>query len=614
MGLRQPQITVQTPTPLSDEEVEALASQGEAKEPPAEIKPLSDEEVEAASIQGEAQEVDASGNLLPSPFGTAFDPKIPTREFDPNNLADPKQFAIGVLEGLPLAGGIIGGTLGAGSGLLTGPGAVVASPAGALAGAGAGGLAGKAFENYLKSLFFPDLAPKTTTEAITQPFVAGAESMLGEGTGMLLSKGLIKGGKLAGELLKGKPKVNVEEIKAAAKRLNIPTTPGQLTESQTLQLAESALEQSPTIAGSIFRKTADKIRKGLKKTAGSLVENASGASKFETGEAVKGAITAKSGEIIQPAQMVYQELDDLFSDTPLNDRIKTIAINRLKNSDYIKLYGESDGTMKILENAIKNSTTLRDVKRFSTALYKALPDDAPDLQREFIREGLSALRRLKENALKENIDKSSRLAYKRANKIWSGYFEKIKDLDEALGGPKSLSPGDFLDKLNTQTGENVAKKLFNTNNVKLIRSLKTSFPEAAEELVTRKIAELEKVSKASKGPGVDPGKLMRNLEKIEPDVLEEIFGSNAKQILKDFRTIITAAPEYAGPSKTPQGLQAFQFGLPTAQGIRDMAKLGVLKSKNLGGGVQGFFKGAGEPKLQRLLNQTIFQNTLGDNE
>lgn len=132
----------------------------------------------------------------------------------PQEMGFGEGLARSAINALPIAGGIGGGVIGAGSGLLTGPGAVVASPAGAAVGAGVGAAAGESLRRGLNSYFFPDEAAKIAEEmkglnaveqigqSFVEPVKTGAEAMMFEGGGQLVSKGLSAGVKAATPKLK----------------------------------------------------------------------------------------------------------------------------------------------------------------------------------------------------------------------------------------------------------------------------------------------------------------------------------------------------------------------------------------------------------------------------
>ena len=89
-----------------------------------------------------------------------------------------EMFESSVIDQLPALGAAGGGMVGGlgGMGIGTVPGA--------LAGAGIGGYTGKALQNAYNTYVRPELAPKTTTEYLTQPVRSGVEGAALEGVGM----------------------------------------------------------------------------------------------------------------------------------------------------------------------------------------------------------------------------------------------------------------------------------------------------------------------------------------------------------------------------------------------------------------------------------------------
>lgn len=124
---------------------------------------------------------------------TAAPAPIKTAEWDhlpdyspPKSPSFVKDAARETVDKLPMIGGVLGGIIGTPLDAITGP-------AGTIVGAGIGGYLGTATKNVINHFIDPEKAPKTNVEAITQPFVGGAEQALMQGTGEALAPYLEKG-------------------------------------------------------------------------------------------------------------------------------------------------------------------------------------------------------------------------------------------------------------------------------------------------------------------------------------------------------------------------------------------------------------------------------------
>lgn len=112
--------------------------------------------------------------------------------FDPHAYAadDPSAFdgvVKSAINSLPMIGGVAGGILGT-------PADAIAGPMGNVVGAGIGGYLGTSAKNLINTYYDPQSAPKTVSDAITQPIVGGMEQGamqgIGEGMAPYINKGI----------------------------------------------------------------------------------------------------------------------------------------------------------------------------------------------------------------------------------------------------------------------------------------------------------------------------------------------------------------------------------------------------------------------------------------
>ena len=161
---------------MSNEQLMALASGGGQVKRPAviDVKKLSNEELlKLASPQ----------QTKPSGIGSLF-----ARGADTKGAIE--GLKRGAIQAIPLAGGLVGGGLGAAAG-----------PVGAVAGAGLGAAAGKSLQSTIQGFVSPEEAPKTLSEGFKRAATEGAYGALGEGAGIAIGTAATGLGKVAAEKL-----------------------------------------------------------------------------------------------------------------------------------------------------------------------------------------------------------------------------------------------------------------------------------------------------------------------------------------------------------------------------------------------------------------------------
>ena len=108
------------------------------------------------------------------------------------------------------------------------------------------------------------------------------------------------------------------------------------------------------------------------------------------------------------------------------------------------------------------------------------------------------------------------------------------------------------------TDENIYKKFWSSNNYRGLQTFQKEFPEAFEIIKTAKLGEL--YNKAMKDGQINITTLVRESEKMSPQVRNLIFGKDGDMILKDLKVISESMPPKMGPSGTPQGQEFRDFG------------------------------------------------------
>lgn len=396
-----------------------------------------------------------------------------------------------------------------------------------------------------------------------------------------LSPGDISGLSEIAANLKSIPKANAEEIAAASQRLGFNPTVGMIDQNPVVQGIESSLVQSPSIFSSGAKKANAAVYEGLANKAGELTNAPQGLTKFESGEAVKSGLAAKTNELIAPAQMAYDDLEKVFADTPVSERVIKIAQTKINKLNGVRLTPGSaaDGLATNIKSWMQNVETIEDAKNLRTILGKMRTPGMSASEKQVLDEGYDTLTRLRDNAIRTKTfrNASQRAAIQDtiqgADKTYREFFDKVEPIDRALGGRPSRTPTEFLNKLEETPSEALHQKLFNANNFDALKQLKGTFPEQFETLKNQRLLEI--VDKSKTSGEVDPVKLLNNTKALGPEVRSLLFGEKSNQIMKDMQTVVDNIPKKMGPSGTPQGLEFSNLLSPRVQ-IEGYAKNKLL--------------------------------------
>ena len=537
----------------------------------------------------------------------------------------------GTLNALPFGGALVGGGIGMASGLLTGPGAVAASPVGAVVGAGLGGAAGKSLQQTLGSWTgLGDELPNTVTGRMAEIGKTGLVSAAGEGAGQLAAQGLSKVPGLLSRFVK-LPKDTAPEIIAASKRLGIDPTEGMVAANQEIGNIESSLSQQPTIAGGKVLAGVNKVKEGLKGAAENVVGERTGLSSFEIGEGIKNTLTQKIGEKLAPLKMSYDELAQSYSNVKLDPSRMTKAANGLRKLDIAEFPGTESGMIvnryaDMMEGA-KSATSLRQLETEAGRAMRTAQQQGNGNQVNAYSTIIGALKKAQQShiirsavesmpATKAGVSEGKNIAQevitqlKDTNKGYRALMQEIEGIS-GVAKVKGKSPQAFLDAIDDVSSEEISKRMFNTKNFKSLNSVKEFLPDEFELLRKAKLDEIANKS-MTKGQ-LDPVKLINNLKGMEKEASNVIFGPKGNQAIADIKTVIDSTPNMVGPSGTPKGSAWRSLFSPTHYGqeVSDGLQYLLLKSqtKTIPGLIKGF-----ESIAPNNVYKPGFQSTIGGSD
>jgi len=234
---------------------------------------------------------------------------------------------------LETAGLLAGGTAGAASGLLTGPGAVAASPAGAVVGAGLGYAGGRSMANLIDQYAGEREAPT---------LVGGLKET---GKDVLTGAGMEAGGALTGKAIEAVAPAVSKVASGLSEKWKIPTTIGEKSQSPLMQRIETLNERVPFSGMTTFRKAQQEAtHQAAKKFLGDYIANPE-APNIEGNRAfadslykeVKGLVAQVPNQEIKPSQTkpiaeallrrypdIFKKLQDTKTEGLIQDIVKGV--------------------------------------------------------------------------------------------------------------------------------------------------------------------------------------------------------------------------------------------------------------------------------------------------
>lgn len=466
----------------------------------------------------------------------------------------------GLIPGIPLGAatgigvGVAGELLPEGAGVLseTAPGLarVLQSTIHGAATGGVQGLAQNPEENESR-------LGNTVAGAGYGALLAGVPSAIGESFGGL--KGAINA-------TQANVKENAPNVLYAAKRLGIVPTPGMLSGSKTVQGLESSLEQSPSLAGSLVRKSTNQVREGIKQAIEDITSGAAPGDKFTAGSDVGKSLLGKFGEKISESQMRYEPFNQELPRMQFPpDSPQFIAKAKLADSvakvgqDHLSLSHPLDTYSNNVASKIASAQTMDDIEN----IRKQVSNSLNAAYRSGDGNSIDALSKIQDHLAdfrddhfiemaKQNMPRGGDLIgqsmveeYKQTREFYKNMRNQMSDLGNLLG-IKNKNPKAFIETLESIPEETLAKKIFDVKDPRSIDAFKTMFPDEFETLRAQKLQEFRDIGEKS------PTKFINEVSKLSSRARDIIFEDRPGKI-NDLKLVLESLPEKMGPSGTPQG-------------------------------------------------------------
>jgi hypothetical protein len=416
--------------------------------------------------------------------------------------------------------------------------------------------------------------------------------------------------KKLGELLKLNKKSNAAEIEAAAKALGIKPTPGMLYDEPVLQGLESSLSQSPSIPGMLVRKSTGAVEKSLDDVASGALEDATSLSPFQVGERVKAGMEKEVQGRLAPSRAVFDELAESSADIAPNPKTLSRVANNIAKIDEVRL-GKAGGQSwannamnyaEMLKNAksVKDISTIR--KLIGADLDAAKKDGGPARlvlgslydratrleEGSMLRGTMETMRGFAKNPAGKTgdsmADEGAALGRDLVSKMRGAkrdYGAEARSLRDLAGTARLRgvdSPNKFLSAVDDIRSENVTDKLFNVDDVNLMREMQTKFPEQAGLLRQSQLGDIKLRASTSDGALSTPG-FFRQTKSLGDESKNILFGQDNVSKINSAKTVMQSLPEYIGPSGTPKGMEYLNM-LDPVKFASDLGRYGLYKGRS----------------------------------
>lgn len=499
-----------------------------------------------------------------------------------------------------MAGGALGGAVGAGSGLLTGPGAVVASPVGAAAGTGLGAsMGGQAYDLAKKYLFGAkddrglgersmqaayDVGINATVPAVFDRAVDAAKGLVAP----------IKN-RLAG--------ANAKQLLTDFQSLGVTPSAGAISGNRAVQQTEKALAGLPGSARIMQEQTAGQLDQ--LKSATNALANRFGpvATQQGAGETIKSGASNAAQRFRDTSRALYDRLDQFINKDSLVPVKNSVDFLKGQIDEYGAESalgqrfnrGISDVFKRVSSDAGESGAIpFKTLKRLRSDIGGMLSD--PVLVADDISHG--QLKQLY-GALSQDLDSAATAAGPQAKKAYD-FANRYYSVNMARGGNVET----INRVLKTGTDEQAFTLAMSgagqggSNLTRLRMQMKPEEWDVVSGTVLGRMGRATPGAQNVAGDEFSVNTFLTNWNKLAPEAKSALFGGSRYSELRpalDRLTRVTAALKDTERMANPSG---------TAQALNITTMLGALGGGTVGlasGGVGGAAAGALAPVATTIL-------------
>lgn len=383
-------------------------------------------------------------------------------------------------------------------------------------------------------------------------------------------------------------KPNVKEIDEAGARLGVTPLESQRSNSKIVQNLDSALMKEKTWTGMSRQTEAAQQFKVVSNAVDEALGNDLGLTKAEVGETLKSGLATALEQEYKPIQNIYRGLKEAGQNVPIEaNAIKSAAkdmtnIEGLMSSKGLPISESSPGYQlaKRVSEELPNLGTIDDLRLYSqrigqdTMAKPELKYVAGQIQKKLSAlEESTLLAKAKDQPLMASLIDE----HMTAKSSYSALRDKLDELGSVIGKKlrKGEGPQAFVDWLSATAPERIADKLFTKNNSKFLSFFREQFPEQADLLSLLKKNQIRDA--AMRDGVIQPSKVLKEIDKLEPEIKNFLFKTEDLQRLKDAKTLIESFPKEINPSGTAETIHIFDLfknllSLPAAQAASYLKK------------------------------------------
>lgn len=421
-----------------------------------------------------------------------------------------------------------------------------------------------------------------------------------------------------------KRKVNSAEIEDAARFLDAPLLPGQLSDSEMVQRAQDSLLHGPPTASAL--KVQAIANDGFEKATGAVeraIGDGTAFSKASVGERLQESLVARFEAEHAPIKQIYDELKDYTQAIGVNETsTRRIAGNIRKLAEehsLIKGTPEYNFIMTMADG-LGQVDTLDKLKTFRTAMGRATGKDTRFVA-SLVKEKLDTL---EENVIKrfaqtmKTPDAKAKIMglleqSEQAKSSYKALRDKMQEFGDILGKGKIYGPQDFIDFLNEATPEKFADRLFAKNNSRFMQFFSQNFPQEFGIMREYRLNLIRQ--KAVKDEAFNLREVFKQVNGLEPEIRNVLFTPGQLEAIKKAETYIKSMPKNFNPSGTSNAdalRHYFEKGMTGAvlSNARDFAIDQFIKQATKFDPAQGEHV-ARLIKLERAAQKTTQQITQG---
>jgi hypothetical protein len=347
-------------------------------------------------------------------------------------------------------------------------------------------------------------------------------------------------------------KANADDIIKAAEDIGAPVMEGQISASKHVQDMENLLQNSPTPIGVARKQMAADgyaaAERAVVNSFGDPVEQ----SLAQVGDSVKGTLKSKIESQYEPIEALYKQVSAIGQAVPVNKaglaELKT-GLNELKSTAGL----EESYLIRRMSKTLEEAQSVEQLRAFKTSM-----NNNKNPTTKFMRGRIAELiDNLEENSIltaakKASVDdalvKKYFDAHTQARAGYRAFKQDLEELGAVLGKKRIYGKQDFLDFIDDLEPEKLTDKLFAKKNSNFLKFFKEKFPEEMQQVLSYQKSKL--LNASMKDGVVNVNSVMRNLDKLEPEVKSMMFTPAELSKIKSAKTYMESLPGPINPSGT----------------------------------------------------------------